>query len=948
MKNERILNALSRADDKYVEEAMLTAAPSKSEKNGVFEAEAVKAESVTVTAPKRKIYAGSIAAAACACVAAGGLIFWSAMGGLDGLSEGPASGSADEFAQTMSPEENGYHNFTLTLEQLHNCAWSCFIPDYFPEGYHFSGEAQCGQANGVANTDIDMQISFWLSNGIDDPDAKGYNPVYFSVTVGDNSIVEGEHIYELETLTVNDITEMGKGGLIDCGHNVRLQISYPYPELVSAEEIHDMIMSMPYAKQWMVSGYHIEYLTGDEVYSTPFADCLPTALPAGYGITGLSPYTYTKYDSISLYISNGVEDPELSSYCPIRYIVQPNTEVDTDMPVYQDILKLTLQDIEAAMEKGGFHVVSMGADMIEVTFPRADRISAEEIYSMVMSAPCAADPNGESRYTTVYLSQEELYNCEWRMFLPRKLPENYSLTETTQFNIRSSLGEGTLYLEFTDGNNRISYTVYADTSTYDSLDTGSALIIRDISVGDMPLLKENGWIDCDNAAVKIKVDIENTDLISDLELYQMIMSVPFAGNFADSGIKTGKLPDYIETYLPAVDFDEYYDTEKITVRTHLNERDFTAQIDMDFADGVTMNGGFDGEMGTIVAYDGKRVYFVNSGVTNHSYEHQDGVTRNDNVEILGAYDLEYDNYHVLERCYNGILNFVTIDGEYLYYTVAETDEKGNILHTSLHRRITEELFQFFIPDQTQSAPLFTVDGALSDLTISGRTMYFTVWLDSMGEQCSGIVGFNMDADVEAAIEANELYLTMLPFEESVHDMSMEPYKGGVLFSTDTPGSFMKYYYWDGQQDSAVYMLEAGEYYIHSDGEIIYCYEADSSNLSRFCTYNDYRSQSGAVVFDSIANSTRNYGGDNDHTAGDGICTSGAEGLILLGMYGDDLFYDARNGWFTVFGDGGAYATRSNIAGGEDKLLIVDDLGHDVGAAYKYDQDYVTLYVITRK
>ena len=933
MKKERILNALGGAADKYVEEAMPTAALSKELRGAGIEGEGVQAEPVTVNAPKRKIYAGSIAAAACACVAAGGLIFWSAVGDFGGLSEEPYTGSSDEFAQTMSPEENGYHNFTLTLEQLYGCAWSCFIPEYFPEGYHFNGEARCTQANGVVDTPTDMDISFWLSNGIDDPDAKGYNPVYFSVTVGDNSIVEGEHIYELETLTVNDITEMGKGGLISCGHNVRLQIGYPYPELVSAEEIHSMIMSMPYAKQWIVydSGYHIEYLTGDEVYSTPFADCLPTAFPAGYGITGLSAYGYTLTgvngsSSISLYIGNGVEDPDLPNYCPISYAVLDCWEIPEGMPMYQSIRELTLEDVEAAMESGGLYVSYSDTGMIGVSFPYPDRVSAQEIYTMMKSMPCAADYSDDTtvEHTLVYLSQEELYNCQWHMFLPRYVPDGYDFEGNASYVPAGFIDDGIMTYRFREqeSGNTIEFVFITDFfgGSYENAE----LNLSELTASDMAKVKSGGLIYCENGGSTLRVNIDQPELVSDGELYKTLMSVPVHDVFQNSGIATVDLSEYIGADVPAVAFEQFYNIQKVKIRTKFNERDSF----LPFFDQETYNGGgTEGELGTIVGFDGKNVYFVSTGTVDSMDENGKSTTLS--VSSIGMYDIPNDSYKQLVRYYERDVEFICADGEFIYYTVSDHGLQSDFCR----RNINDPIY-----GTVDNSPLLSVDGKITDTAVNGSFIYLSLISDGQYT----LVSFDMNEDVEADIAANKLYISMIEIPDTIERIM--PYKDGAAYNlkNDT----RSFWYWNGEQESKAERLFTAEadFEIYSDGEIFYTV-TDGKLFTGTDYYNQtYEDKQCFDVLDimNLSVSDRVYLAHNNavdssplYAFAEAPDMASADSMIVPSPH-MGIIYDARNGWFTHVDPSKEYQSRSSFG---SSLLLLE------GEA---QNDHFTLCIITRK
>lgn len=956
-KNERILNALGRADDRYVEEAM----PKAARTDNVFEAEAVKAEPAAITAPKRKIYAGRVAAAACACVAAGGLVLWGAVGGMGSLTEDPASGGSgdleEEYAQTGSPEENGYHNFTLTQEQLYNCAWSCFIPTYFPAGYQLSRDAQCVQANGLVDTNMDMEMILWLSSGIDDPDTEGYNPIYFSVRVmnENSSVIEIDPIsdvYELKTLTVDDIAEMGKGGLIDCGHNVRLQITYPYPELISAEEVYKMIMSMPYTDQWKVydSGYQIEYLTADEVYGTPFADYLPTALPAGYGITGLSPYICTQYSvngntSISLYISNGVEDPNLSNYCPIRYTVQSyGSGTDTSgKPVYIDICELTLQDVEAAMEYGGFFTTYSETDLIEVDFPYPDRVSAAAIYGMVKSAPCAADPNArpEAEHTLVYLSREELYTNMWTMYIPRELPKDYRLEDSVVYEVSDFANCGTIYIKLTDGRNPISYTVYAEPMLYDSLGAGAKLVTRHMDIGDIPLLKENGWIDFENATVKIKVDIADPDLISDEELYRFIVSAPAFDNFDAAGLDAGLLSNQMYTYLPEVNFDTFYDTERYTLSGEVFE-----------------------SSSAIIGFDGTYAYF---NKWSQKDENGNALPEGEQLTQLGWYDVKTGETGLLpDSGYAGMLNYIYSDGEYVYCSKQKlTDEEEYKVVRYNVKSGSEEI-------------ILQLDNALliGDVTVNGDLMF--MYVHALNSSEYKLVRYDISSGVFGTVMKSASDLPSSAFSSIDVDMDSYavtlPYKDGVIYimpgseAPDFIAASCRLFYWNGKNAAVplfearldhIYDGEKGERLCFSDGEIVYFVcetyangQDDTDGMQdTLCSFDLNDASAG---FDSATEhilATNMNPTASPYHEWHGTAASCAGGMAAIGPY-SGIIYDAENGWFTHVNTNVYYrAVKNNSSFDGMAMLEYADVEYDENVDFV---DYpeggkdLTLCIITRK
>ena len=953
MKSERIINALSRADDKYVEEAM----PTRAAKNAYSEAEAVKAEPVTVTAPKRKIYGRGIAAAACACVAVGGLVLWGAVGGADSLTEngaGEGTGS-EEYAQTGSPELNGYHNFYLTMEELNNCALSCFIPRELPPGYQFSEEVHCVEANGLKDTVMDMELLLWFSSGIDDPETTGYNPIYFGITAGDKSRAETD--YQLQSLHISDIAEWDKGAVIDCGNDVTIQISYPYPELLPAEAVYNMIMSMPYTDQWAIhnSTYQIEYLTRDQVYGSLFGAYLPTVMPNGYYIAGLSPYTYTENSvngnsTISLYINNGVEDTSLPTYCPIRYTVQSHGNgTDTSgKPVYLDIGKLTLENVEEAMEYGGFFTTYTDTDLIEVSFPYPDRVSPQEIYTMMKSVPVASEYSAETtvEHTVVYLSQQELYSGMWTMYMPRKLPYGYRLAENTVFAPSEFADAGTMYLEFTDGKFPIHYTIYADPLLYDTLGAGAEFFTRDMGIDNIHLLKENGWVDCNNATVKIKLDFANPDLISDEELYAFIMSVPFFDNIAASGLDTTSLDSRIYTGLPEVNFDTYYNAERYTLSGDVFE---TA--------------------GDIIGFDGTYVYF---NKWEHTDENHQALHESQLITRIGWYNVKTGETGLLpEEGYKGILSYIYSDGEFVYCskeTVVDEDYFKGLMYSGVVRYNIKTGKEDVILDLGKDAWL------LDEPTVNGSSMF--MYVQFLNEVATKLVCYDMTSGVfgTGAKSVNDLpssAFTYTETDEISYSVTL-PYKDGVLYmmpGSQTPDFIAPsciLYYWNGRSLPAPLFearlddlidVEKGNLLCFSDGETVYFVRKTYANgaddtagmqdtLFAF-DLSDAFTRFGTHMEHSLANNKNPT--DSPYHKWHATATSCAGGMVAIDPY-SGLIYDAENGWFTYVNTNVYYRAINSVC---DSMAMLEfaDVEYDINVDFV---DYpeggkdLTLCVITRK
>lgn len=1137
MKNERILNALSRADDKYVEEA----APTKAVKDVGFEAEGVKAEPVIVDAPRRKVYASRIAAAACACVAVGGLVVWGAVGGLGSLSENPNTADiSEEYAETGSPELNGYHNFMLTKEQLYDSVWSCYIPEYFPAGYSLIQDVQCVTANGLAPANFEAELFLWLGNGINDPDTVGYNPICITLLVDNHLEGHAEPDCDLQTLTVSDIAEMGQVGTIDCGHNVRAIVTRTYPELVPDEEIYKMIMSMPYAHQYAGLAHFNEYLTSDQVYNTAFADRLPTVLPAGYSIAGLSPYFYPTDGSsggrsIGLYISNGVEDPNLLNYCPIRYTVQtyPDNPDTSDKPLYQSIWDLTLEDVAAAVQSGGFYTTYMGIELIEVSFPRAERVNVQEIYDMVMSAPCAVDPNedklpepfGERNDTTVeyyhdfyfpyifelgllhggiydlrdrddvsqwidslpniddliytaiptdlnsdmnqysfithfniskeeaepvysanfgdngwlteeqfellfsgdiakinkgfaneyaivkgehayspnwlythshedyraagispddikekmglydelgltpqaekefisklttygaenadtytpklYLSKEELYTNMYTMYVPRQLPEGYVLWGSYWGSAVLEPSEfadcGTIYIEFADDKNSISYTIYADSLKYDTLGAGAEFFTRYSGIDEVHLLKEYGWIDFENATVKVKVDIADPDAISDEELYRFVMSAPAFCNLEASKLDTLYLDSMIYTELPVVKFDSYYDVER-----------------------YTLSGGVFEDSDSIIGFDGTYAYF---NKWRHEDENGNALPETQMISSIGWYDVRSGKTGFLpdEKGIQGILDYIWSDGHYVYAVKHEWHD-NDPEYMSIVRFDMNTDKEETILDLGQ-------DGILTGIVVNGNSLFLEVnFLEEDGLKLinyhipSGVTGTK--AALSSDLPRSAFTCIPVPWDDRAGIM---PYKYGVIYGPvreEADDSFCDMFFWDGTYDMVPLFRARTESIRNAEGERVCFSDGDTVYFVRetYAYGTDYSAGMHDILFAfDLTDAFVEFDSPMEHMLADnknptdspfhewhGTGAVCGGGMVAIDPY-SGLIYDAENGWFTHVNKNVYYRVVLNDSSFDGiAMLEYADVEYDKNADFV---DYpeggkdLTLCIITRK
>ena len=922
MKNERILNALSRADDKYVEEA----APANPVKAKRFD-EGEQGETVTVTAPKRKIYGSRIAAAACACIAVGGLVVWGAVGGLGNLTEDPASGGTGNNGQvyetTGSPELNGYHNFTMTRDELYYCPWACFLPAHYPAGYDMLGDAQCTEANGLAQTYSDLSINFWLSNGIDDPDAEGYNPIFFNLTVGEGGVVESSPVYELQTLTVEDIAEMGNGGFIRCSPDVRIMVTLPHPERVDDLEIYKMIKSMPYANDWLQDITRSEeYLTKEEAYSTVFADSLPSILPSGYFITGPSLYTYNDlaFDgggSIRLCLSNGVEDPKALNYCPIRYTAQTYTDkTDTrDLPMYQSVSEVTPENIKTAMERGGFYVRNQ-SHLIKVTFLYPDRLSAEEMYRMIGSV---AREDGFG-YITDHPTREELYNLPYsRAYAPRLLPKGYELEKAVHTVYEEGHYCESLDLYISNGiqntgndYNLIFFSIVIDSS----LTSEPKYDIKTITAGDIEKeLKQNNDISfkCgDKAVVSINVDkplssvmADKSRLITADELYRMIMSMPISGRFEESGIKTGELPEGITTYnVPVVDINEYYDVQRYPI-----------------------NGQILNEDSHIYGFDGENLYI------------RDILREGDFDDIhsplgssLRQYNVVTGESRTLISEMGAIFWIIYADGQNVYYNKALLSQENHLMGTEIN--------------------MLSLDTGeeVTILTLWPNALHYSLPMEDKNE--IWIATEYEDREVIMRLDMTNIFGEKIFCEvESFSVEYMTPYKDGVLFETGKLGDGWKreVYFWDGINEPFLICTRDHDFYTVGDtilyAEVEETAEDGSSNIQAFLKSYDLSDPSyglGVPPSDCLAVSDKLYW----ILDGGRLSVISADGMVAEE---NGIIYDAKNGWFShIQGDGDYDIVGRDISSNTLVLFELDHSNATLSWDGVFDGDIVAVYVVKRK
>lgn len=282
MKSERIINALGRADDKYVAEA----APERLKKAAA--AEEAQGSAVTYV-PRRRRWGGRIAAAAGACAAVGGLVAWGALGGIGGLIEGPVDistppsmGSLTEDSvgsgtQDDPPESNEYQTVWLAREELYSNPLSRpYAPRVYPEGFTLESAMYKTLEEGGHREFLDLYISNDNFRGyVEDP-----NLIFFRVSfdgISSTVLSNSRPEYDIATLTVKDIEERLKtdrGINLSCGENVIVCLTVDNAETISAEELYKMIMSMPASGNFAASGIKTgELPDGITTDNAPVVDC---------------------------------------------------------------------------------------------------------------------------------------------------------------------------------------------------------------------------------------------------------------------------------------------------------------------------------------------------------------------------------------------------------------------------------------------------------------------------------------------------------------------------------------------------------------------------------------------------------------------------------------------------------------------------------------------------
>lgn len=541
--------------------------------------------------------------------------------------------------------------------------------------------------------------------------------------------------------------------------------------------------------------------------------------------------------------------------------------------------------------------------------------------------------NYTDAYSTAYLSRKELYTGQWTMFMPRYMPENYRLAENTRFDV-GEFGYGTIYMEFTDGNNSISYTVYTDALKYPELGDDTAFLIRDIALEDMPKLKENGWIDSGNAVVKIKVDIEQPELISDEELYRFIMSAPFSDNFDAAGIETTDLSDFIDSnYLPVVEFEPYYNVERYTLSGEVFDRS-----------------------DSIVGFDGTYAYYRKWDNAEDSTTYSDIVWYNVKTGETGSLSNR-----------DGLL-YLYSDGEYVYCqkTVYGEDFSHSIVRFDVKSGKEETVL-----DLGNSAMLY-------DTIVSGNSMFiYADFLDGTGlkllcyDMTLGVLG----TEAQSVSDLPASAFTHIDTDMSSYAVTL-PYKDGVIYRTLMPWSSVPEYvddycfilYWDGKNDlvplfearlANIFDGERGERLCFSDGEIVYFVhetyvngtDAADGMQDTLCAYDLSDALAGFdFPMEHILAFNKNLNGSPYHEW-HAVNAGCGGGMAAIDPY-SGLIYDAENGWFTYV-DTDVYYRAVRNGSSFDGIVMLEyaDVEYDKNVDFV---DYpeggkdLTLCVITRK
>lgn len=672
------------------------------------------------------------------------------------------------------------------------------------------------------------------------------------------------------------------------------------------------------------NGYYAVPMSEEMLGSFELRDFVPKKLPTGFYLEDSTYFVNESgYGTAYINYSNG-EDY-------IYYIIHNDP---SDTAIYGDSPML---DINLAVEHlpiaDGSLWVNCGEVKLGLGVVPPDSVSEGELYEMIRSIgylPQDIDIT-EEEYAVVYLSLEELYNCQWRMFVPRFAPEGYEFADKASYERTLDSSTVTYRFREQESGNTIEFVFITD--YLDGSFENEELKASKLTISDMAKVKSGQLIYCENGFSALRVNIDNPQLVADGELFRALLSVPYYDFSQNSEITAVDLTKYIGAGDPGAAFEHYYDIQRVNIRTKFNQRDsFLPFFDQKTYDG----GGLDGDFGTIVGFDGKNVYFESTGTVDSMDENGNTITLA--VTSIGMYDIQGDSYKQLVRYYDSDVEFICADGEFIYYTVSGRDG-NNVLHSDFCRRnINDPIY-----GTVDNSPLLSVDGEITGTAVNGSFIYLALISDGQ----YSLVCFDMNEDVEADIAANRLYVSMIEIPDSVE--SIMPYKDGAAYNLKNDTRSFRY--WNGEQESKEELLftAKADYEIYSDGEIFYTvtdgqlYTGDDSyEQPQDKQFFDALDIWGLSVSDRVTLAYNNavdinplYKFDNARDI------ASADGLIVPSSH-MGIIYDAKRGWFTHPDPDKNYQSRSSAGG---SLLMLEEEDEFITGE---PGDYITLCIITRK
>ena len=825
-KSERILNALDRADDRYVEEAAPTAAR-EAALNG-SETEGKLARPLTVTG-KKKIYGSRIAAAACACVAAGGLVLWGVVGGSGKLVEDPAntgdgSGSGSLSAEITSDPFGDPGNITTARE----------MPEPFES----------------EDVDVEAHYGFYM------PCIKEFNNI-------------NGRLMELGGVLVNAGSYSPDSAAIIEGTLTSIK---DYMNLYSYITDHDI--SKEDAEAALSDSFGKEDCLTREQFDKLF-DCIVAEDLEGVNKTFASKYAIVIGD----------------------YIYTPNW-----------LYTHTHGDYQTAGIAAG--------DIREKIALYYELGLTEEAEKAFMDKLMSYEWEGEyPGYETVYLTEEELYSYpELREYVPRRIPEGLHLLPDIE------------YIFPTKSRDYATITSFSYTDAYDPVGVFISFSLRINSHEELemyPDLKELREVDLDyvreqlysgGLAVKdtekaVCLDIHINDPSKKLtaeEVYQMVMSMPAAGNLEASGLSLTKPSDTAEisTKLPTVIADEYYDVQRYPISEELIE-----------------------EYGEICGFDGENLYFRKGFRKDES----------DPNSLIGTslslYNVVTGEHRTLVSNMGASIWFICADGKYVYYSRHQLDEDNRAVSTNINV-LSLAKGETYTPISLESNSLSCVLPGADNKEI---------WVAVSNEGSNGIMRLDMSYPYLQNGYADE-FITMCETSSPVKFMTA--YRDGVLFEGDilNEETGERYiYYWDGVNEPSLFFITTHDIFAVGDA-VLYtdniAYDLD--DINDFVGVYDLSAASvGFSVQPSDFLAECNMFWWNKRPI---AC---ADGMAVVAV-GDGIVYDARKGWFTRIQSSGDYKLLGEpVSGGNALVLLEQDDSYPATMDNVYGK-VVAVYIVTRK